>query len=373
MKIGILVPHVFAQQSLLNDVIFAPVHLAISLADKLSETDDVFLFTPGHIDTKATNINVKLDLLNEELAKEDCTLQQLITTNPLSFISLSKQIQAELTAKAFEYANSGKMDILHIYMCEDEIPLYFSNLVNIPVVFTHHDPFNFYRKYRVTFPKLKNLNYISISKSQKKTAPEGLKFVANVYNGIDINNYDYVDKPNDYFAFLGRVIRVKGADIAIQACVKANVKLKIAGKHYSDSSDSESEYWSKYVQPHIDGVSVDYVGYLKPVIETNSFLGNAKALLFPSQWDEPFGLVMIEALACGTPVIAFDCGAVREIIQDGINGFIVKNEKEMIKAINKIEEIDRKKCRESVKQSFTTEKMVEGYKNAYLIISTNCN
>ncbi|MEA3357638.1 MAG: glycosyltransferase [Patescibacteria group bacterium] len=374
MKIGVLVPHIFAQQEILEKVIFAPVHLAVNMADMMSEIHETYLFTPGRVQTRAKNITVNLSLFNEELARELCTLPELITKNPLSFVSLSRQVQAELASKAFELCNTGKLDILHVFMCESEIPLYFSNLVNIPVVFTHHDPYNFYRKYRVTFPKLKNLNYVSISKSQQKTAAAGMNFVANVYNGIDLSEFKFRSSSDDYFAYLGRIIRVKGCHTAISACIDVGADLRIVGKYYSGAKPKDEDYWTKYIKPKLDDQNIRYDGFVAGPSAKSRFLGGAKALLFPVEWDEPFGVVMIEAMACGTPVIAFDRGSVKEIIDDGKTGFVVKDLQGMKQAMKKIDTIDREECRKLVKEKFTVKSMTAGYLRVYkkLLQSRSC-
>ena len=365
MRIGILIPHIFARKQLLDKVIFAPIELAINLADTLeNKGHEVFLFTPNQLENKKRNVFVDDLLVRKELARQNCTLPQLIDKSPMSYVSISRQLQAEITAKAFEFANSGKIDILHVFMCESEIPLYFSNLLKIPVVYTHHDPYNFYRKYRVSFPKLKNLNYISISESQRNGAPPDLKFVGTVYNGLDINDFKFNNDPADYFAFLGRIIRVKGAHHAIKASFETKSKLKIAGKHYSSTDDDES-YWNSYIRPYLDNDLIEYVGFIGDKKQKSKFLSKAKALLFPIEWIEPFGLVMIEALACGTPVIAFDRGPVREIIKNKKTGFIVEDVAEMMTAMKNIDSIDRSVCRKSVEKRFTKEHMANGYLEMY--------
>lgn len=366
LKIGILVPHLFAQEKVISKTIFAPIHLAINLAKHLQNdlSQEVILYTPGKITDEVENITTDLSFFHKELDLQGCTEEEMIVQSPLAYISMARQINAQLTAQAFEDADSGKIDILHVFMCEDEIPLYFSNLLKVPVIFTHHDPYNYYRKYRARFPTLSNLNYVSISLAQRETAPENMNWVGNVYNGLDITKYRFNKKPCDYFAFLGRIVQNKGVHHAIEACKITGEKLKIAGKFYKDNSEEGQSYWEKYVLPNIKE-NIEYVGFLKPEIETIPFLANSKALLFPSAWDEPFGMVMIEALACGTPVIAFDYGAVREIVEDGKNGFIVRDVSEMAQAIKKIDSIDRDYCRKSVEERFTSLVMAENYLNIY--------
>ncbi|HOU75569.1 MAG TPA: glycosyltransferase [Candidatus Dojkabacteria bacterium] len=366
MKVGILIPHLFAQDALKDKVIFAPLTLAEKLTNSLVDRGhEVTVFTPGRLTTKAQNVNVDLSLIEEEIRLAECTLPQFIVQNPVAFITMSRQVHTELTVKALQFLKEGKIDLLHVYMCEDENPLYFSQLIDKPVIFTHHDPFNYYRKYRVRFPQLKSLNYVSISYAQRKTAPEGLNFCENIYNGVDEQEYAFSEKTDDYFASLGRIVQNKGVHIAIDCCEKLGYKLKIAGKHYSNSDDKDGGYWEKYIEPHIDNKLIKYEGFLKPPYETNKFLKKTKALLFPIEWDEPFGLVMVESLMSGTPVIAFDNGSVREIIEHEKNGFIVKTKEEMIKAMQKINSIDRKYCRQSVIPRFTIKTMVEKYEKLY--------
>ena len=131
----------------------------------------------------------------------------------------------------------------------------------------------------------------------------------------------------------------------------------IMGRH------TEDFYWREKIKPQLKG-EIKYQGLL-PHLQTAQFYKNAKAFLFPIKWPEPFGLTMIEAMACGTPVIAFDKGSVREIIKDGETGFIVKNMREMVQAIKKIDQIDREKCRKWVEEKFTVEKMVQGYEKIF--------
>ncbi|HEQ65342.1 MAG TPA: glycosyltransferase family 4 protein [bacterium] len=367
MRIGFLIPHLFAQNKILDETIFAPVTLARNLIEELSNLGaHVTLYTPFPLDSSATeNINIKTDSLEKELNLNKCTLEELIVENPLAFVSIARQINTEITAKAFTDANENRIDILHVYLTEDETPLYFADLIQKPLLFTNHDPYNFYRKYRVRFPHLKNLKYISISKFQQSTAPKNLNFVANIYNGVKIDDYPFNDKPNDYFCTIGRIIKNKGVHHAIEAVRESNEKLRIAGKYYSDEKDPEENYWAKYIAPEIDNKSIYYEGFLKPPHETAQFLGNAKALLFPIEWAEPFGMVMIESMACGTPVIAFDCGPVREIIKDGVTGFIVKNSKEMSEAMRRIESINRKACRDHVIKNFSVKRMAKEHLDLY--------
>ncbi len=361
MKIALLVPHIFMWKEI--KTIFAPARLAIDLAEGLSKMGhEVTLFSPGPINTKVQNINSDLKYFKKEvelLTKKKISagaVGELIKTKPLTFLTLARQIQTDLISKCFEMANEGKFDIVHVYTNEEEIALAFSKFVKVPVVFTHHEPFNFLARYRTLFPKYKDLNFISISKQQQKAYPK-LNFIGNVYHGIDTKRFEFNSAPKDYFAFYGRIIKPKGTHLAIQACLETGQNLKIAGQHYAGHGGDK--YWKEKVEPFIDGKQIQYIGYLKTDKEKSKFLGDAKALLMPVQWEEPFGMVMIEAMACGTPIIGFNKGSLPEVIKDKQTGFVVKTLGQMKKSMERIEELDRKEIRKYVEENFSIEKMVK--------------
>jgi glycosyltransferase involved in cell wall biosynthesis len=208
----------------------------------------------------------------------------------------------------------------------------------------------------------KKLNYISISYSQRRYLPS-LNYVANVYNGIEVNNFEFDAKPKDYLIFLGRISPEKGVEKAIKIAKLAKKKLKIAAK----IDPVDQEYWKKKIKPKIDKKQIIYIGEVGHRRKVQ-LLKNALALINPISWPEPFGLVMIEAMACGTPVIAPQRASVPEIVVNKKTGFIV-NPKNLIissvRAIKKIDQIDRSQCRKHVEKNFTVEKMVNGYEKAY--------
>jgi glycosyltransferase involved in cell wall biosynthesis len=163
-----------------------------------------------------------------------------------------------------------------------------------------------------------------------------------------------------YLAFLGRTSPEKGLDQAIEIAKCAGIPLKIAAK--IDRVDVQ--YFENVIKPLLDHPLVEFIGEIGNA-EKNAFLGNAAALLFPINWREPFGLVMIEAMACGTPVIAYPLGSVPEVIQEGATGFIVPDFKSAVEAIKRIGEIDRRKCRRTFEQHFDAEGMAQKYLNIY--------
>jgi len=374
LRIGIVVPHIFMHRAILPHVIFSPAQLALTLAEGLRHSSaDVTLFSPGPVDTSVRNITADLSYFERELAGRGDSYIDLLKKHPLMFTTLARQVQSELVARAFAMANAGELDIVHIYTNEEDIALPFARLCQKPVAFTHHDPFNFSVKYKNVFPKYKDLNWISMSYAQRAGMPSDTNWVGNVYHGLAETDLSPVAAPaNDYIAYLGRIIQPKGLHLAIQAVKQYNaraarpLKLKIAGKHYA--GHKKDIYWQTFILPQLDDEHIEYVGFVGP--EKREFLGNARALIVPSLFDEPFGMVSIEALACGTPVIALDSGALPEVIQDGQTGFVVKKAtsgsgdlgdaataQALAAALEKIDGISRQACRADYGARFTATRM----------------
>ncbi len=377
MRIGLVVPHIFLHKDILPNVIFSPGTLALELAKGLQTLGaEVTLFSPGSADTRVRNITADLSYFETELAGRGDTYIDLLKKHPLTFISLARQVQAEIIATVFAMANNDELDVVHIYTNEEDIALPFAALCNKPVVFTHHDPFSFLVKYKNVFPKYKHLNWISMSYAQRRDMPEDTNWVANIYHGIDPSRFapNYTPR-GDYVAYLGRIIESKGVHLAIAAAKKAGVRLKIAGKHYA--GHGKDAYWREKIEPEL-GDKIKYVGFLKTDEEKQDFLGNARALIVPSTFNEPFGMVLIEALACATPLIGLDSGALPEIIQDGNNGVVVtkaESDSETIRllanAMQDAAKIDRQNCRISLESRFTVDKMCRAHLKTYAELNLN--
>jgi glycosyltransferase involved in cell wall biosynthesis len=373
MKIGLVVPHIFMQQQILSRVIFSPGTQALQLAEGLARHGaDVTLFTPGPIETSARNVTADLSLFQAELAGRGDGYIDLLRKHPFVFVTLARQVQAELIAKAYAMANAGELDVVHIYTNEEEIALPFAQFCQAPVVFTHHDPFNFLVRYKSIFPKYPQLNWLSMSLAQRQSMPANTNWIGNIYHGFD----DAAVTPNDersgnYVAYLGRITQPKGLHIAIQAVREYNklhldqpYKLKIAGKHYADYQ--KDKYWREEIEPQLGG-DIEYVGFLRGK-DKFDFLGKADALIMPSLFEEPFGMVMIEALACGTPSIGLDSGAIPEVIEDKVTGFVVPKEDAVdgvTRALERITEIDRRTCRARFEAKFTIERMCAEHAEVY--------
>ena len=380
------------QPEILPRVIFSPGVLALDLARGLVDAGiEATLFSPGDMTVGGGVGQVTADLtaFKSELDARGDSYLDLLRKHPLIFISLARAVQAELVAKAFAEANAGKLDLVHIYTNEEELALPFARFCQAPVVFTHHDPFNFAARYRHSFPRYKDLSWISMSMAQRRRMPEATNWVGNVYHGISVNKFTPRYDTGAYFAYMGRIVEPKGVHLAIQAVKRFNqtlrepVALKIAGKHYSGEKDS---YWGKRIEPLVDGEEIQYVGFLRGD-ERVEFLRSASAILVPSTFDEPFGMVMIEALACGTPVVGLDSGAIPEVVRDGETGFTVNKlwtqvmnaktglptrqvddeatAEAIALALRRIGSIRRKDCREDFEKRFTLERMVAGHVGIY--------
>lgn len=383
LRIGIVVPHIFMHRDILPHVIFSPANLALELAEGLKNSGaEVTLFTPGPVDTHVQNITADLHYFEQELKGRDDSYTDLLKKHPFTFITLARQVQAELTAKAYALANEDQLDLVHIYTNEEDIALPFASLCTKPVVFTHHDPFNFMVKYKNVFPKYKQLNWISMSYAQRSGMPDDTNWIGNVYHGLAESELMPLHKPtSDYIAYLGRIIQPKGLHLAIKAITQYNehaeipIKLKIAGKHYA--GHKKDTYWQEQIVPVLDNPLIEYVGFIGPE-DRQTFLGNARALIVPSLFEEPFGLVTIEALACGTPVIGLDSGALPEVIADGITGIVVnkylqsdgtldtaKTVEGLSAALSRIASIDRIACRQAFEARFTATRMCQEHISVY--------
>jgi glycosyltransferase involved in cell wall biosynthesis len=250
------------------------------------------------------------------------------------------------------FERADEFDIIHNNF--DFLPLTYSGLISTPVVSTIHgfsslDILPVYKKYDG------RVFYVSISDADR--SPE-LHYIKTIHHGLDLNQFDFESKPDDYLLFFGRIHHDKGAKEAIEIAKACNKKLVLAGIIQDD------DYYHKYVEQHLDDKNVVYVGSVGPV-DRNKLLGKATALLHPINFNEPFGLSIIEAMACGTPVIAFDKGSMPELIENGRNGYLVDTVDQAIDAVSLIGDIERANCRGHVEQHFTVRHMAEKYIHVY--------
>lgn len=243
----------------------------------------------------------------------------------------------------------------------DGIPVNLLDSFEVPVALTFHNTTDIAENiaYYKNTPSLYRHSMIFISENQRSR----VAFFPNaqvIYNALPIANFPLEKQKENYMLFLGRITPAKGLLEAIAVAQKTNIPLFIVAK----VDPADQDYYEKEIKPHIDGKLVHYLGEADFPGKV-AYLKKARCLLFPIQWEEPFGLVMVEALACGTPVVAFRRGSVPEIIQDSINGYIVDTVEEMATAVKKVGLISSLACRESVETRFDTKRMVSEYEKLF--------
>jgi len=255
------------------------------------------------------------------------------------------------------FARAHEFDVIHSHVGHLALP--FANLVKTPVVHTLHgilppliDRF---------FVQHRHQNYISISNSQRRN-DLGLNYVATVYNAIAVDRFEFHAKPQDppYLAFLGRISPEKGPHLAIEIAKKSGWQLKMAGK----IDPVDREFYRDVIAPLIDGEQIQFLGEANHV-QKNALMGGAVATLFPITWPEPFGLVMAESMASGTPVIAMSLGSAPEVIANGQTGFLCDSVDDCVAAIAPASQLDRQLCREHVSNRFNLDRMITDYEHVY--------
>ncbi len=253
------------------------------------------------------------------------------------------------------YQRAAEFDLIHSHVGISALPL--ASFVPTPTVHTLHSNFTIDNQHAYSYHHKQP--YVSISDAQRQV---DLNYVGTVYNGICTEDYPFVAKPEDppYLAFLGRFSPEKGPHRAIAIAKQTGWRLKMAGK--VDVVDNK--FFEQEIAPHIDGKQIQYLGEINHA-EKAELLGNAAMTLFPISWQEPFGLVMIESMATGTPVIAMNFGSVPEVVTKGVTGFICQSYDEMAAMIPRTLELNRKNCREHVENKFSVTQMVNGYENVY--------
>lgn len=331
--------------------IYANQDLAGSLADELAARGfDVTLFAPEGSRTKARLVTFGMLPFSDPRIYERYRDKR-------SFADYENLFMARI----YGYAEENGLDLLHMHLRPLSVAP-FAAMSDLPTLSTIHDPLDFpYFKILELYGGSPSLFFSSVSLAQRRAMPQ-LPMSANVNNGIDLSKWKFNPRGGERFCHAGRVIREKGVHRAMDVAKRLSAGLDIAGFVYdADRHDPES-YWSREVMPRLGGdITLDYV----PQEKLSDFYGKSKAFLNTLDWEEPFGLVMVEAMACGTPVIALDRGSAREVVKDGVTGFVVEDEAEMIEAVKDIGKIKRSDCRRHVEENFSLGKMAEGYLGAY--------
>jgi glycosyltransferase involved in cell wall biosynthesis len=254
-------------------------------------------------------------------------------------------------ARAIENA-AGDADLIHVNSAP---AVSFSRFIDVPMVHTvHHGYEEDLTAHYSMFPEV---SYVTISDFQRQKLP--MPRMSTIRHGIDPGMYSMREEKQDYLVFLGRVAPPKGVHLAIEVAKKSGIPLKIAG----EIQPTNQEYWESQIKPHVDGEFIEYIGQVN-LTEKNELLGAARAMVFPIQWDEPFGLVLIEAMACGTPVLATPRGSVGEIVKDGTSGYVCSTVNDFVKRVIDMK-IPAATVRTYMEEFFSVERMTRDYINLY--------
>src|SRR5436305_2913213 len=262
--------------------------------------------------------------------------------------------EAEANLKALTHAAwavkdaSGEADLIHVNSAPT---LSFSHFVGPPFVYTVHHAYE--RELTEYYGNLPEVSYVTISDFQRSKLP--MPRMRTIHHGIDLDVYQLQENKQQHLSFLGRIAPPKGTHLAIEIAKKSGVPLKIAG----EIQPLYQEYWETKVKPHVDGKFIEYVGEVG-LEEKNELLGNSMAMLFPIEWDEPFGLVLIEAMACGTPVLAMPGGSVVEIVKENVSGHVRASVDELAECAKNLN-LAPALVRKHVEENFSVERMVDDY------------
>ncbi|MFH1387967.1 MAG: glycosyltransferase family 4 protein [Patescibacteria group bacterium] len=311
--------------------------------------------------------NHKVTLLAPSDSKSPAIIIPTISQSIKGFYCNSKTREAYLyiaLSKILKIISQQKFDLIHNHFGWRLIP--FIKSFKSPTITTFHTTLDQIDE-KTILNIWKDTPLITISKSQRKCMPD-LNYIANIYNGIDTSLYHFSKQHQGYLAFLGRISPEKGVSEAIQISKTLKKKLIIAGP----IPLRDKQYFQEKVYPYIDDKNCIYLGEINDQ-QKDKLLGKAEALLAPIQWAEPFGLILIEAMACGTPIIALNRGAIPEIIIDKITGITGESIKELIQRFKEIKNIKRENCRKLVEEKFTALIMVQKYEKIYKKFLSNLN
>ena len=316
-----------------------------------------------HLCQELTRRGHQVELFASGDSRVDCALQSVLPVasqdDPNSTFYLEKEFEARNTYNL--YCQSGRFDLIHAHWTT--LAPYFSAYTATPTLVTYaYIEKQIHDYYRKQFP---NCLPVCVSRSQARML--GDESLPVVYNGVDLNEIPFNASPEDFFIIVGRMTPGKGIAEAIRIAKKSTARLLIVG-HVTTHLPWSEDYYLNEVKPHIDGDRVRYIEKLG-YHDVLRLMGRAKGFLFPLQWDEPFGMVVVEAMATGTPVLAYRRGAMDELIQHGETGYLLDTESEMVEMVQRIGTMDRSRCRAWVAERFSVKKMVDAYERLYRTVA----
>jgi glycosyltransferase involved in cell wall biosynthesis len=255
------------------------------------------------------------------------------------------------------YGEAGAFDVIHAHT--DYVTLPFARGTATPTLLTLHGRLDLPDLGRL-FARYPEVGLVSISDSQREPFGDEVQWAATVPHGIPVAAFPFEAEPGEYLAFVGRISPEKGCDMAIRIAEAVGMPLRIGAK----VDPVDQEYFESVIRPLLRSPLVELVGEVDEA-EKGDLLSHARALLFPIDWPEPFGLVMLEAMACGTPVVGRPCGAASEVVEDGVTGYLALGEADLIRAVGAVDRLDRRVCRARVAERFSVETMADRYEALY--------
>lgn len=383
MKIALVLPSILASKKY-NSRIFAPKELFIDLVNGLHEKGHkVFTYCSSNVKTKAITRAGNIELEYKDLYSIKDVWKKPHIKEELTKRKLAIEYGLDLVSRVFLDDNKEHFDVIHIYA--DYLSYYFAEFIKTPLIYTIHDPI--FPKDTLEFWRLKkfsNSNHIAISRYQKNQYVKELNLKINtvIHHGIDLKKFKLSVNTDNHMAMIGRFIPEKGFDDGIKIASLLKTPLLIA----SSTNYEKTSYYTEQIEPYINSPIISKLEFLGTK-ERDFVLQKSKVFLFPIKWEEPFGLTMIEAMACGTPVVAYARGSVPEIIIDGVTGFIVNPSdndirgnfiikktgitgfEEAVKKIYSLSGEDYKKmrlaCRAHVEKYFNVQRMVDEHEKLY--------
>lgn len=341
-----------------SDMIYAPIDLAVAIAKGLGKRGhQITLFSP--IGTEVYGENITVETLNmRAFATNQDEFSKFLANADGLVHDVHGLWDRYMVNEMYRRAKKGQYDILHFHHPETALSTA-AEYAKVPTVYTLHDPIAAMHRELYELYASPNQKFISISNNQRQDAPD-LPYLQTVYNGTHLDLFTFSDEPEDYLLFTGRITPEKGVKEAIKVAKDSNHRLLIIGPVHPNAQG----YFDQYIKPELN----DRILYLGRMDQDQlpKYYQKAKAVLTPVQWEEPFGLTTIEAMACGAPVISLRRGAAPEIIIDGKTGYVVESLAEMVEAVAKVERIKRADCRNHIAKKFDVETMVNAYEQAFM-------